>query len=235
MIGVLTIPLGKILAGAFVEIDPGHVSPVGARVRHGSAEVFALWSQIDLLQPSSGWSDRGLCAGGDPAEWELVGRGKHSPEVVARAKAQCAGCPVLYDCAIDTVRHGDVSVIRAGAALPEGPGAAAAVMRDVLHDLGLPQVPSRRQRQRRAAMSPSAPALRLPRTRYSDALREMAATGTRFTNEDVRQRLRAGASRLLISGAGVGDRRVVFSATQAVALAAVIQACAANDQEEVRP
>ena len=67
------------------------------------------------------WRDRAKCRGRNPRYWDLAGRTHLDAETAARTI--CRGCPVIAECALDAIDHGDAGVIRAGVCLwPRGHG-----------------------------------------------------------------------------------------------------------------
>lgn len=61
------------------------------------------------------WRAAAKCFGQPPGDWVLPTRGRMEVEVVARSI--CEGCPVIAECALDAIDHGDAGVIRAGVCL----------------------------------------------------------------------------------------------------------------------
>jgi WhiB family redox-sensing transcriptional regulator len=81
-----------------------------------------------LLAEDVRWWHRAACLGVDP---EIFFARPEAPET-AKAKALCAGCPVLGDCLADALKAGDTDCVRGGMTWPERRG------------LGRPERPARR-------------------------------------------------------------------------------------------
>lgn len=71
-------------------------------------------SDQGVALPRPGWRDRAACAGTDPELWVVPNGHTTVPSHLA---AVCLRCPVIADCAVDAIEHGDQGVIRAATVL----------------------------------------------------------------------------------------------------------------------
>ena len=85
------------------------------------------------------WVDA-LCRGKDPWLWDVLSLPTHDPMRYLVAEERCSGCPVLQECGLDALEHGDRDVIRAG--VPLGlQGVALFVSQERLREkLGIPKI-----------------------------------------------------------------------------------------------
>lgn len=65
-------------------------------------------------RPSQEWRTQASCRGTDPALWETPHYMQSASLDIDRQIELCRGCPVLRQCAADSVLAGDSGVIRAG-------------------------------------------------------------------------------------------------------------------------
>lgn len=60
------------------------------------------------------WRTRAACRGTDPKLWDTPNRLKHDDIAIPEQLAMCKACPVLRECAADSVLARDCGTIRAG-------------------------------------------------------------------------------------------------------------------------
>lgn len=66
------------------------------------------------------WFNHAMCAGMDSEKFTVRTNPVPNGPVVKQARALCAGCPVIAECADDALLHRDTGVIRAGIPLRFG-------------------------------------------------------------------------------------------------------------------
>lgn len=64
------------------------------------------------------WMDKAKCLGTNPGMYELDQWGVTEEQKQATARELCAGCIVTAECAADSLRHRDQTIVRGGVWIP---------------------------------------------------------------------------------------------------------------------
>ena len=94
--------------------------------RPSSKEPLVTKTRTGLFaEPAPDWRERAMCRTRSPLLYDLAHLDDGAPYTVraVTARALCAGCPVLRDCAADAWHHEDLGVVRGGVYLrtPQSP------------------------------------------------------------------------------------------------------------------